>query len=286
MPVADAQHRPATALSRESTILGALRSAGVRLGDTIMVHVNLASLGWEDDAATHQALFRALRTATGPDGTIVVPVYTFSFCRQELFDPASTPTMGGMWSPSAGFLEYFRQQPGVARSGDPIHSVAALGPGADALVADVAPTCFGDGSVFQRLVAADALIAMVGLGLDEATIRHHAEELAGAPFRYRKLFTGRVRQNGREQKRGWIYNVRILARAGYPDGTRFEAEALRTGIAQRIPIGQGALVAARSKPLHDLTLRVLAEDPWSTAQGPAGDPIALEQARVGGQLPA
>jgi aminopeptidase-like protein/aminoglycoside N3'-acetyltransferase len=268
--------------TRAGQLTEALREIGARAGDVVMLHVNAAAIGLDTSGdAAHATLLDAVRAAIGPDGTILVPTYTFSFCRQEDFDPATTPTAGGPWSPSADFLEYFRRLPDVVRSDDPIHSIAGQGPGAAELLGDIPPTCFGEGSVFQRLVEADALICMVGLGLEEATLRHHTEEAVGVPFRYRKLFTGRLRKDGVLQKRGWVYNVRILADNGYPDGRRLEAAALDRRIARRVALGPGAVIGVRSAALHELTRALLADDPWATARGPAGDPAALEAARTG-----
>jgi aminopeptidase-like protein/aminoglycoside N3'-acetyltransferase len=258
-----------------------LRDTGVRTGDVLMLHANLAALGLDDDASTAAAVLASVRNVLGPDGTMLVPTYTFSFCRQEPYDPATTPTAGGPWSPSAGLLEYFRVQPGVVRSTDPIHSMAGLGPAAAGLLRSIPPTCFGEDSVFARLVYADALICMLGLDLDEATIRHHAEEVAGVPFRYRKLFTGEMGGGSTVQRTGWVYNVRILAPGGAPDGTRLAQAARASGIAHVNRIGSGELVAVRARELHDLTLALLRDDPWATAAGPSGDAARMEAVRVG-----
>ena len=184
----------------------ALRQAGVRPGDTLFVHVDLAALGDAEGAtaaAARNALVReALFDAVGPEGTILVPTYTFSFCRGEKFDPETTTTAGGPWSPTADFLEEFRQLPRAVRSRDPIHSVAGVGPRAKELLESVPPTCFGEGSVFHRLLVAGAKICTIGLGLEEATFRHHVEERVGVPYRFKKLFTGRLKTNGECEKQG------------------------------------------------------------------------------------
>ena len=266
-----------------------LEDTGITGGDTVMLHVDLEALGALAGAATagdaYSVVVDAVREVIGNGGTIVVPTYTFSFCRREEFDPARTPTAGGPWSPSAGFLEYFRTLPGVRRSRDPIHSVAALGERAEELVEDAPPTCFGEGSVFERLVEAGAKVCMLGLPLEEATIRHHFEESAGVPFRYRKLFTGRIVEGGQPLKSGWVYSVRIMADNGYPDGSRLEVLARDAGVCRATRVGKGEILAVDARAYRDLTLRALAADPWLTARGPAGDPVALEDARVGACRP-
>jgi aminopeptidase-like protein len=173
----------------------------------------------------------------------------------------------------------------VRRTRDPIHSVAALGARAAELVDDVPPTCFGTGSVFERLVDAGAKVCMLGLSLEEATIRHHFEEGAGVPFRYRKLFTGRIVEGGKSLKSGWVYSVRILADNGFPDGSRLEALARDAGVCRAAGVAEGEQLMEDAREYRDLTMRALADDPWLTARGPAHDPVALEDARVGACRP-
>ncbi len=261
-----------------------LRGAGLRPGDTVFLHVDLDRLGDLEDTEPSQrsrVVHETVRDVLGADGTLLVPTYTFSFCRYEPFDAQSTPTAGGPWSPTASFLEYFRCLPETVRSADPIHSVVGQGPRAAELLGEVAATCFGAGSVFDRLVRSGGKVCMLGLPLEEATVRHHSEELAEVPFRYKKLFTGRITDGGVTRKRGWIYNVRIMADNGYPDGRRLEQLARAEGVCRAEPLGLGEVLVADAAAYHALTLRALAEDPWFTARGPAADAVAAEEARVG-----
>ena len=278
----------ATTFSR-AQLVDALRRVGLGAGDVAFVHLDLDALGAPEGCASadeaYAMLFGCLRELLGEEGTLLVPTYTFSLCRREEFDPDNTPTSGGPWSPTAGFLEYVRAQPGALRSRDPIHSVVALGSRAAELVDDVPPTCFGAGSVFERLVDAGAKVCVMGLPLEEATIRHHFEESAGVPFRYRKLFTGRIVEGGQSRKSGWVYSVRILADNGYPDGSRLEALARERGVCRAAAVGKGEILAVDAREYRDLTLRALESDPWLTARGPAADPVALEDARVGACRP-
>lgn len=264
-------------------LASALRHAGLAPGDVVFVHLDLDRLGVLDapnGSEPGRMVQETIRSVIGPTGTLLVPTYTFSFCRQEPFDVQRTPTTGGPWSPSAPFLEHVRGLPDAVRSADPIHSVAGVGPRADELLAEVAPSCFGSGSVFDRLRRTDAKICMIGLGLDEATVRHHSEELVGVPFRYRKLFTGTIVDRGVSRKRGWVYNVRLLAENAYPDGRRLEARARDIGVCRVAPVGLGEVLVAEAAAYHELTLECLRADPWFTARGPAADPLRLEEERV------
>ena len=272
----------------------ALREVGISKGDAVFFHVCLEQLGQIEGAAHGEQQFAFLDTlqeAVGAEGTILIPAYTFSFCRQELFDVEKTPTSGGPWSTSVEFLEFFRRHPGVLRSRDPIHSVCALGRRATELVAGLPNTCFGKDSVHDRLHCMDGKICMIGVGLEEASFQHHVEEMVGVPFRFRKLFTGQIREKGVTRKSGWIFNVHLLAESGLPDGRRLDALARASGLVRVAHVGTGEILAIEARDLYQAVSDALKRDPWFTANGPAADPVEIEKDRVQGrafsvQLPA
>jgi aminopeptidase-like protein/aminoglycoside N3'-acetyltransferase len=270
-----------------SDLIEGFQKVGIDRGDTIFVHVCLETLGQPKGCSTTEQvcefLLGALQEAVGEDGTILVPTYTFSFCRQEIFDVQKTPTAGGPWSTFGDFLEYFRKLPGAVRSGDPIHSVAGLGPKAAELLANVSHTCFGADSIHDRLMHAGGKICTIGVGLCEASFQHHVEEMVGVPFRFKKLFTGYIRDGGALRKEGWIYNVRILAENSVPDEHRLEEKARAAGVCRAARVGRGEILAIDSRDHFVLASQELARDSWFSAKGPAGDPIELEKARVGGR---
>lgn len=270
----------------QSDLIDSLKRIGIGLGDVVYTVVNLDALGKAKScstAAEHcECLLKALQEAVGNDGTILVPSYSFSFCRREIFDVQGTPAVKGPWSPSTEFLEYFRQLPGVVRSADPIHSVAGLGPRAAEILSNVPPTCFGEDSVPYRLRQIGAKICAIGVGLHESNFQHHVEEMVGVPFRFKKLFTGVIRDSGVTRKTGWVYNVGILANNGVVDDQRLEASAREAGICRAAVVGRGQLLGSNCRELFEFTSAALKKDPWFTARGPAGDPIELERVRVGG----
>jgi aminopeptidase-like protein/aminoglycoside N3'-acetyltransferase len=262
----------------------ALRSVGLEAGDVAFVHVDLDALGRAEVRTAEEraeGFLASLRKVVGQDGTLLFPTYTFSFCQQEPFDIQHTPTAGGDWSPTAEFLEHFRSLPDACRSRDPIHSVAGQGPRAAELLRDVAPTCFGIDSVHERLLKANGKICMVGLPLEEASFRHHVEEVAGIPTRFRKLFTGTIVDRGISRRQGWLYNVRILADPCYPDGRRLEELARRRGILRSARVGIGEILAIDARTFFDLTMQELRGNAWFTSRGPICDPVEAERLRLG-----
>ena len=280
----------AAATYTRAALVQALRAIGLDAGDAVFFHVSAVELGTLLPERTHDGqaaeLLGALQEVLGPSGTLLVPSYSFAFCRHEPFDVESTPSMPGPWSRSGELLELVRRHPAAVRSRDPIHAIAGIGPLAHALLDDVPPTCFGPGCVHERLLQAGGKVCTIGVGLHEAAFRHYVEQAVGVPFRYRKLFTGRLRESGSERQIGWIYDVRLLADAAFPDGARLEARVLSDAAASRARVGAGEVQAIACSAFRDAIERLLTEDPWATARGPAGDPVALEAARVGVSSPA
>src|SRR4051794_13228388 len=147
----------------------------------------------------------AFREVLGPEGTWVLPAYTYSYTRGEPFDPASTPP-GNM-----GLLsEVLWRHPDAVRSLDPIFSVIGFGGAADELVARAgAEDCFGPDSFYARLLAADGAVCNIGIGSHAALI-HHVEQKLGVPYRFIKRFRGTTVVDGAASETEVAYNVRAL----------------------------------------------------------------------------
>src|SRR5450432_4197828 len=227
-------------------LVRALRSTGLTPGDTVYFQVCSETLGPAQGADGERALaallYSALREAVGDHGTVVAPTYTFSFCRQEVFDPDATPTVPGLWNTFTAFPEFVRKLQGAVRSRDPIFSNAAVGPRAKELLGSVPAVCLGEDSVHARLRRVGGKICILVVGLYEAIFRHYVESISRVPWRFDKLFTGKIREHGVERKEGWLYNVRIGAPNGNPAGEALEALARRTGVCRTAPVGSGELV--------------------------------------------
>lgn len=266
-------------------LVNGLKQTGLCRGDIVFFqisHINLGSLecgGFELKA--NELLCSAMREVIGSEGTLLLPTYSLAFYRNADFDVKTTPSIEGAWSSSLEFLEYFRHLPEVVRSADPIFSVAGLGPQAEQLLTQLPNTSYGNDCLYERLLKAGAKISGIGVGLAEASFIHYVEESLGVPFRYKKLFTGRIAQNGKLAKQGWILSVPIQAANGRPNGSYVEQVARSEGRCRVAQVGLGELVTIDCRSFYELLTREIARDPWITAQGPAGCPVELEKARTG-----
>ncbi len=272
-----------TNYSRTDLVNG-LKLTGLRPGDIAFFQVShftlgSAECGFSGDEVC-EFLYSAMREVIGPEGTVLLPAFSFSSFRNEDFDTEATPSIQGGWSSSLEFLEYFRRLPGVVRSADPILSVAGLGPRAEELLTRLPNTSYGKDCLYERLLKSGGKICCIGVDLGEASFLHYIEEAVGVPFRYKKLFTGRIGQNGKLSKQGWISSVPIQAANGLPDGTRLAEMARSEGRCHVADVGLGEVVSIDCSSFYELISREIARDPWITARGPAADPIELESART------
>jgi aminopeptidase-like protein/aminoglycoside N3'-acetyltransferase len=269
-------------------LVDGLRRTGIRSGDIVFCQVSHDALGpaacGPSPEAQYDLLTSSLREAIGPDGTLLLPSFSLSFERNEDYDVEHTPSAQGTWSDSRGFLEYFRHLPGAIRSDDPNRSVAALGPMAEKLLAGLPNSSYGRDCVHDRLLKAGGKVCGIGVSLAQVEFLHFIEEEMEVPFRYKKLFTGRICQNGNARKLGWITSVPIQAENAVRDDSRLKEIAQSENQYHVANVGAGEVFLIDCAGFYALGRREIAQDPWFTARGPACDPIDLENERTNANL--
>ena len=232
----------------QSEIEAALREAGVEQGMTVFSHANIAMFGRVAGADSIESLIRifldAFAQVLGPDGTLVLPVFTYSFGSDKsdrIFDvqkTLSTTSNVGNWLVSAEAGQ---------RSHDPMLSVVATGRNAEKLTADVDPICFGRDSFWARLYEADGLIC--NLNLDSgSTYLHWVERERQVPYRSDIPMHGQIVDAGVSHLAEVVYTGRVL---DDPDAVPyFEAyheACVDRGVTRCVNLGRGQIVAQGAK---------------------------------------
>lgn len=173
-------------------LAGQIREAGVRSGDTVMVHASLRRIGPVENRA--EGVVAALDRAVGPEGTVFMTVGVddpFAWVndrpepeRESLlaeappFDHRRDPA-----DPDIGVLaEIFRRSSGTMASDHPEGRFAARGRHAAHLVGSQPwDDYYGPGSPLQRLVHLGGRVLRLGADPDTVTLLHYAEYLADIP---------------------------------------------------------------------------------------------------------
>jgi len=230
-------------LTRSDFIL-ALRTAGLKPGDTALVQSDLLRIGPVDASPNREEILRfylnALLEALGSSGTLVVLTSYEDYARYgKPFNRQTSPSLSGALS------EYVRSRPNAVRSLHPVLSLTALGPRAEEICSGNHFEGFGYDSPWGRLHRMDARLLTLGYSLtpDGMTFLHYVENLYGVPYQYTKLFDYPVFDGDHEIAGCFTMPVRYLDFDIEYDQRRFKQGLVDRGLATLAPLGRGQMLA-------------------------------------------
>jgi aminoglycoside 3-N-acetyltransferase len=252
---------PVTSESLKNDLL----ALGVQPGSVLIVHSSMSKLGWVCGGAP--AVILGLETALGSQGTLVMPTHSgdlsdpeawsnppvpaawWELIRQTMpaYDPDLTPTRGMGVIP-----ETFRKQPGVLRSMHPQGSFAARGPLATIVTSDHPVDCpFGEHSPLAHLYDLDAFVLLLGVGHENNTSLHLAEDRASYSG---KTFSRRGAPVMVNELRQWVwfdsFDESTDDFAAIGDDFERESSLVRRGM-----VGYATTLLFRQRPLVDFAVQ-------------------------------
>ncbi|MBB1485637.1 AAC(3) family N-acetyltransferase [Oceanospirillum sediminis] len=177
-------------------IKNALLEVGVKKGSTIFSHSNIGFFGRPEEARNVDEAYKVIANAIfeviGVSGTLVVPTFTYSFCKKEVFYYDETASNCGVFS------ELVRKDPASFRSMDPNISVAAIGRKAEALTLDTSKNSYAKDSFFDRFMNERGLVCNMNFDAG-STFVHFVERELKVPYRYDKEFSGVIINSERKE---------------------------------------------------------------------------------------
>ena len=245
-------------------VKGALEKAGVKKGQSIMVHTSLRSLGFV--CGGPQIIIEALLESVGEEGTIMMPTQSCKNLDPQMgvhwedpkewwqtirdnwpaYDKDITPTntMGAV-------AEMFRKWPGALRSDHPARSVAAWGKNAEYLTKDHdLSNIFGEGSPIAKLYELDGYVLQIGVGYDKNTSIHLADVRAEYPSKHMETDSSAIMENG---QRVWkTYKTLYVDGEDFVDiGNAFEKECE----VAKVQLGNGIITMMRQRDIVDFAVK-------------------------------
>jgi aminoglycoside 3-N-acetyltransferase len=247
---------------------GSLEEVGVRRGDIVMVHASLFPLGMYESAPGHEGVSRVisdLRNLLGPSGTLVVPTFTYAFCRGLGFDrqKSAGEKMGV-------FSECVRQMPHAIRSFHPIQSVAAVGARGREICSPDCTDAFAEQGPFGIMLRANAKLLLLGVSTRSASLFHYSEERITVPYRFWKNFTGPYTDHGISSERTYRMYARDLERN--PVLKLHEIPQLLGVLLATARLGGGWVSCCSFQDYLAVTCDALRRDPWFFIESSAGMP--------------
>lgn len=217
----------------------------VNLGDHIFIHSNLAAFGTLEGVRKSDELCenfeKELRNVIGPQGTIVVPAFTYSPSKDEVFDLNSSIKNMGIFS------EWIRRNPSSTRSLDPFYSVAALGDHANELTTGAPENSFGEDCFFERFLRLNGKILNFNLDAG-STFLHYVERRLSVPYRFDKTFTAKIVVDGKfSTTKSTIWVRDLLDPETEADFAKFDLYCETNRILKRTPLGRGIVTCISAR---------------------------------------
>jgi aminoglycoside 3-N-acetyltransferase len=237
-------------------IIESLAEVGIRKGDSIFVHSDISVFGklqQTDRNILLDNLLSAIKESVGSAGTVIMPAFTYSFCKGRDFDPVHSESVVGVLS------EHFRKQPEISRTNHPIFSVAVWG-GKKEQYLDVDKDSFGEQSIFGRLRQNNAKLLLFGAPFNSMTFMHHIEQSHGVPYRYLKKFKGVIKTGSNEYEDESTYYVRNLEMDSDLETSKFEKHLLNKRLLKCTELGSGRILMGEAKNIFGEGVEMLDQD--------------------------
>lgn len=238
-----------------AALVTAWNAAGVTRGDVILLHAAAKRTLLKLRCADPRPLLDTFLDALGPEGTLLLPLFNFDFTFGAPFDIRVTPSQMG------ALTEAGRLHPRAVRTGHPIYSFAAIGARAHEFAGVNNRSGYGADSPFALLRAMNGKIAVLDLDDQSSmTFYHHVEEMAGAPYRFFKAFTGAYTDGeGLRSVQTYRLFVRDLAAGVRTDVNRCGELLWRAGLYRGEPPRVGAgLRTIEARALFDFATDIIA----------------------------
>ena len=173
--------------TKKKELITLFKSLGLKKNNNVLFHTSLIPFGKIEGGVG--SIFEAAKKIIGDEGNIIVPTFTYSFRRKQVYNIKKSPSY-----PLIGlFSEHVRKKKNSYRNTDPLFSFSCIGPDKKKLILRKSINCFGKNSVYERLFKKDILIINLGIKYSTGlTAFMHLEKEANVFYRKDKIFTGKT----------------------------------------------------------------------------------------------
>ena len=242
-------------------IRSALIDSGIEPGDTLMIHgdaIVAAQLTSIPRDLRLEVFFQEIINYLGPEGTLVVPTFTYSFTRSEVYNVIKSESKAGLFS------EVFRRKFPDSRTKHPIFSVVVLGKNKDLFLSSTINDCFGDNTIFDLLFKLDAKLITLGCDIVRITFTHYIEQKFGVDYRYFKYFSGDIVDGTKTLKgitsRYFVGNINLKYSLNLK---KLKENLLLSNFIHIIPFGRVAAYTVTAKNYFYVATDMLNSDEYS-----------------------
>lgn len=233
-----------------------LHRLGVNFGDDICVHSEIYRFGKPlvKRELFFESIIRALEEVVLPQGTLIMPAFSYSFCNGEPYDVLNTPSKVG------ALTEEFRKKSGIKRTQHPIFSFSVHGKNEKEYL-NTGDDAFSHDSVYGKLIDNNGKVVFLGANKGY-TIYHLAEEKVGVLHRFFKSFAGTIIDyNGKSVQKTIPYYVRHLDMVSEANEKRIEEFLLEEGLQKQESFQRGTISVIDAKSSYEAFVDKLRKEP-------------------------
>ncbi len=238
--------------------------AGLKQGDTVMVHSDITGFGLVENFTPKKQLktfYEAFMEVIGDEGTLCVPAYFYEYAREGIpFDVKLSPVSKELGK----FSSFINSLDGSYRSYNPIVSIAAVGKNAKELCSLSNIHSTGVNSVWDKFYNHNVKLFQIGIsrGL-YITYQVYIEYRAGVPYFYTKLYDIPVFDNGNKVLDYTLACVRYLDYDVDWDVAKFlslKEEMIERNVLNHVVYNKGNIFAFEAQSLFDYYSEKIAND--------------------------
>ena len=254
-------------------LVEALRSLGVKEGDTLVVHSGISGMGYLEGGA--DAMLGAISEVIGENGTFMAPSFTNPYLMFDgsvnsgyAFRPYDTRKDGNLRDKTVrtGLLsKAMIKRDDAYRSGHATHEWVAMGKDAEYIVSGHglldAPT--GETSPLGKALEKNASVVFLGCHPGSNTFLHYVETMAGVSYT-EPAVVQYVDKEGR--RRNALIDRHLFGCRNFYGGinTAYYDEAKKRGLhIYEVPFGLATLYRMELRELYDITTQMIKEDEFA-----------------------
>ncbi len=236
-----------------------LHKLDIQKNDTICIHSEIFKFGQfaNDPKQCIEKIIDCFKEIVGEDGTILMPTFTYSYCKQKDYDKInSASTMGVL-------TEVFRKQANVVRTNDPLFSFAVFGKNKDKYLKNL-HSSFGPDNVYEILKKEKGKIVLFGTNNFGYTFSHYLEEYHNVPYRFFKTFSGvTIFEDGSRKNTSIEYFVRRLDEPSILIVETQKDILKKASAYKELSFGNSCIVCIDTQKYFDATSKVLEKDKYA-----------------------
>lgn len=235
-------------------LANALENLGVRKGDTVCVQSQLYSLGRSLLSRNDfmEIIVYAIQYVIGKEGTLLMPAFSYSFCKGLEYDIQRSPSDVGI------LTEHFRKMPDVYRTQHPIFSFSIWGKRVEEFLL-LPITSFDNNSVYGRMIAGNDKLLFLGAPVGY-TFYYMAEEYVKVSHRFYKNFEGNIIDYKKKYRVSVPYYVRNLDRKSTESERKINNFLFDNGYQIKINFSKGTITLAETSKVFDKLVEKLLEN--------------------------